>query len=266
MISVIMGVFNTPKSYIDTSIQSILNQTYKDFEFIICNDCCTDDTFEYIKNKYHDKRIVWISNEKNMGLAYTLNHCLKYSKGEYIARMDTDDYSFPERFEKQLNILKNNKNIDVVNCNVNVFDDRGIYGARKYSEYIEFKDFLLNNPIVHPSIMGRKSAFSKVGNYRDLPFTMRNEDYDLFLRMLNKGVTFYTLQDIVFNFRENTQSLKRRKYKYRINEYMVKFDNFKRMNILPKYYIFCLKPLIVGLIPGKILLKIRNKTRSENKK
>ena len=266
MISVIMGVFNTPKSYIDTSIQSILNQTYKDFEFIICNDCCTDDTFEYIKNKYHDKRIVWISNEKNMGLAYTLNHCLKYSKGEYIARMDTDDYSFPERFEKQLNILKNNKNIDIVNCNVNVFDDRGIYGARKYSEYIEFKDFLLNNPIVHPSIMGRKSAFSKVGNYRDLPFTMRNEDYDLFLRMLNKGVTFYTLQDIVFNFRENTQSLKRRKYKYRINEYMVKFDNFKRMNILPKYYIFCLKPLIVGLIPGKILLKIRNKTRSENKK
>ena len=163
-------------------------------------------------------------------------------------------------------ILKNNKNIDIVNCNVNVFDDRGIYGARKYSEYIEFKDFLLNNPIVHPSIMGRKSAFSKVGNYRDLPFTMRNEDYDLFLRMLNKGVTFYTLQDIVFNFRENTQSLKRRKYKYRINEYMVKFDNFKRMNILPKYYIFCLKPLIVGLIPGKILLKIRNKTRSENKK
>lgn len=262
MISVIMGVFNTPKDYIDIAIQSILNQTYRNFEFIICNDCCTDDTFEYIKSKYNDQRIVWISNSKNMGLAFTLNHCLKYAKGEYIARMDTDDYSAPERFEKQINILKNNKNIDIVNCNVKVFDDNGIYGVRRYPEYIKFEDFLFNNPIVHPAIMGRKSAFTKVDNYRDLPFTMRNEDYDLFLRMFDKGIVFYTLQDEVFSFRENSQSFKRRKYKYRINEYLVKFDNFKKMKKLPKYYIFCLKPLIVGLIPAKILSKIRNKSRS----
>ena len=75
-VSVIMGVYNTPKNYINKAIDSILNQSFQDFEFIICNDSCTDDTFDNIQTKYKDNRIVWIQNDKNRGLAYTLNHCL----------------------------------------------------------------------------------------------------------------------------------------------------------------------------------------------
>ncbi len=258
-VSVIMGVYNTPEEYISTAIESILNQTFADFEFIICNDCCTDNTFNFIKNKYLDNRIVWIENDVNKGLAYTLNHCLSVSRGEYIARMDSDDYSLPIRFEKQVEVLDTYKEISVVNCNINVFDDKGIYGERINNEYIEKKDFLLRNPIIHPSVMVRKQAYDLVNNYRDIDITYRNEDYDLFMRMISRGIKMYTIQNKLFNFREDKNSFKRRKYKYRINEYLVKFENFKKLNLLPKYYIFCLKPLIVGLIPVFILRKLKNK-------
>lgn len=258
-VSVIMGVFNTNKQYISDAIDSILKQSFKDFEFIICNDACTDNTYKYIKEKYNDSRIVWLENNENKGLAYTLNHCLSVAKGEYIARMDTDDISLENRFEKQVEILEKNKEIGVVNCNINVFDKNGIYGERKYNEHISFKDFLMSNPIVHPAVMIRKKCYDMVNNYRDIDITYRNEDYDLFLRMYNEDIEMYTIQEKIFNFREDKNSYARRKYQYRINEYKVKYENFKKMGLLPKYYLYCIKPLIVGIIPGNFLKMFRNK-------
>lgn len=258
-VSVIMGVYNTPKNYINKAIDSILNQSFQDFEFIICNDSCTDDTFDNIQTKYKDNRIVWIQNDKNRGLAYTLNHCLNVANGEYIARMDSDDDSLPKRLEKQVKFLDENIDFDVVNCNINVFDDNGIYGERTYHELITKKDFVFSNPIVHPAVMVRKKAYDMVGNYRDIPKTYRNEDYDVFMRMQIKGIKMYTIQEKLFNFREDKNSYGRRKYKYRINEYKIKIENFKKMGLLPKYYLYCLKPLIVGMFPIKMLNKFRNK-------
>ena len=259
-ISVIMGVFNTPLEYIDKSIESILNQTFQDFEFIICNDCCSDNTFKYIKNKFgKNSKIIWIENDKNMGLAYTLNHCLKYASGKYIARMDSDDISKQNRFEEQIKIFEKYSDVDVVNCNVDVFDENGIYGERIYDEIISSKNFIKGNPIVHPAVMVKKEAYDSVGNYRDTKFTVRNEDYDLFFRMIINNKKIYTLQKKVFLFRENQQSYSRRKYRYRVNEYIIRKEHFSKLGFLPKYYIYCLKPLIVGIIPISILKKIRNK-------
>lgn len=258
-ISVIMGVYNTPKEYIILAIDSILNQSYKDFEFVICNDGCTDDTYSFIKEKYkNETKIIWLENKKNEGLAYTLNYCLKEAKGTYIARMDTDDYSYPKRLEKQALVLDTDKTIGVVNSNIDVFDENGIYGERIYNKNITTKDFLYSNPIVHPAVMVRKSAYDLVGGYRDLKKTCRNEDYDLFMRMQCAKVKMYTVQEKLLKFRENKNSYKRRKYRYRINEYQIKVENFRKMGLLPKYYIFCLKPLIVGLIPNKLLKMFRN--------
>lgn len=264
-ISVIMGVYNTKqKSFLKIAIDSILNQTFKDFEFIICDDGSTDNTIEFIQEICkNDDRVIIIKNEKNMGLAYTLNKCLDIANGEYIARMDADDESMLNRFEKQVEILEDNRDIDVVNCNVNVFDYNGIYGERIYNENITRKDFLLSNPIVHPAVMVRKKAYDLVQNYRDIDITYRNEDYDLFMRMQIKNIRMYTIQEKLFNFREDKNSYERRKYKYRVNEYRVKVENFKKMGFLPKYYIYCLKPLIVGFIPMHILKKIRNKKRKD---
>ena len=198
-VSVIMGVYNTNKEYISLAIESILNQTYTDFEYIICNDGCTDDTFEYIKSKYKDSRIVYIENDTNRGLAYTLNHCLNKAQGEYIARMDSDDESLLNRIEEQVDFLDNNKEYGVAATNANLFDENGIWGKLEYNENINKKDFLKNNPVIHPSVMIRREIYDLVNGYRDILRTVRVEDYDLFFRIFAKGAKIYTIQNKLLN-------------------------------------------------------------------
>lgn len=114
-ISVIMGIYNC-ESTLDEAIESILNQTFTDWEMIMCDDGSSDGT--YIKAKEYEKkypgRFVVIRNEHNMGLNITLNNCLKLAKGEYIARMDGDDISLPQRFEKEVDILDNHPEFAIV--------------------------------------------------------------------------------------------------------------------------------------------------------
>ncbi len=110
-ISVVMPVYNTKEEWLREAIESILNQSYKDFEFIIIDDG-SDKSIEPIVNSYNDARIVLIRQE-NLGIAKSLNYGFKISKGEYIARMDSDDISLPERFEKQVNFLDKNPQISV---------------------------------------------------------------------------------------------------------------------------------------------------------
>ena len=106
MVSVIMGVYNGG-STLREALDSILNQTYSNWELIACNDCSTDNSAQILQEyAKRDSRIICIQNEKNAGLAASLNHCLQYVSGEYVARMDCDDLSVPERFEKQVMYLK----------------------------------------------------------------------------------------------------------------------------------------------------------------
>ena len=121
-VSVIMGAFNAA-STLSASIDSVLKQTYKDWELIICDDCSTDNTFDVAKSyveKYPNIRV--IRNEKNSCLAYSLNHCLKYVQGEYVARMDTDDLCLPDRLEKQVAFLDAHPDLAVVGGGVMLFD------------------------------------------------------------------------------------------------------------------------------------------------
>ncbi|UTY38146.1 glycosyltransferase [Allocoprobacillus halotolerans] len=114
MISVIMSVYNDAK-YLEKSIQSILNQTFKDFEFIICNDCSTDSSLSIIQEfQKLDSRIKIINNSTNLGLAASLNKCIEISLGQYIARMDSDDISFKNRLEVEYNFLMEHQEYDVV--------------------------------------------------------------------------------------------------------------------------------------------------------
>lgn len=263
-ISVIMGIYNTPKKEIlEKSLCSILNQTYRDFEMIICDDGSTNECIKWAKEICNnDKRVVFISNNKNMGLAYTLNHCLKHAKGEFIARMDDDDEAHIDRFEKQINFLEENKDIGLVASNVNLFDDkRGIWGIRKHKEYVRKEDFLFRVDIEHPTIMVRRSAYNLVDGYRDMLKTLRVEDYDCFMRMFARGVKMYNFQEPLLNYREDSFAAKKKKYKYRFNEMWVRYNGFKELGLLSiKNYIYVVKPLIVGFIPQKII-KLRQKTK-----
>jgi len=258
-ISVIMGIYNSrSKEVLKKAIESILNQTYSNFEFIICNDGSTNECEKWAKEICkNDERVRFIQNEANRGLAYTLNHCLEEANGEFIARMDDDDFSHLDRFEKQVKFLENNPEIELTGSTMNLFDENGIWGKRTYNEYVKKEDFLYRVAVPHPTILARKEAFDKVMGYRDLPKTLRVEDYDCFMRMFARGVKMYNFQEPLFDYREDTVGAKKKKYKYRFNEMWVRYNGFKELGILnTKNIIYVIKPLIAGLIPQKII-KIR---------
>ena len=142
MISVIMGIYNCEK-YLAEAIDCILNQTYKDWELIMCDDGSTDQTYtiaESYKNA-HPEKIQLLRNLSNKGLNYTLNRCLEAAKGEYIARMDGDDLCSFNRFEKEAAILESRKDISIVSSYLEYFDEGGVWGICKYKEYPQKRIF-----------------------------------------------------------------------------------------------------------------------------
>ena len=171
-VSIIMGVYNC-KDYglLRKSVESILQQTYEDYEFIICNDGSTNDTLEELNEIVQlDSRIKVVSNEKNRGLNHALNVCLAASQGKYIARQDDDDISKPERLEKQVKFLDENPEYAMVGTCADVFDDSGIWGEYRVPEKPRKSDFLWNSPFMHPTIMMRKKNYYR-GGYREVKET-----------------------------------------------------------------------------------------------
>ena len=160
LVSVIMSNYNTPEEYLRASIESILEQTYRNFEFIIIDDCSTDDSLSIIES-YDDSRIVIIRNEQNLGITKSLNKGLAVAKGEFIARMDADDVAFRNRFEKQVDFLKANPNFIVCGTGVEIIGDceskhSNKFICRNIPERESFRIHLLfgNYPnIVHPTAM-----------------------------------------------------------------------------------------------------------------
>lgn len=262
-ISVIMGVYNCKNfELINKSVDSVLNQSYGDFEFLICNDGSTNDTLDELKEiAKKDNRIKILSYEKNHGLNFALNYCLKEAKGEFIARQDDDDISRLSRFEKQVRFLDRNKNFAFVGTIADVFDDKGVWGEYKVPEYPTKKDFYWNSPFMHPTIMIRKSAYDAVQGYRIAKETRRCEDIDLFMRMYAKGFIGYNIQEKLYQYRlVNDPKVKYRPMKYRIDESIVKYKGYKEMGILNlKGLVYSVKPILVGLIPSRILYLIKKK-------
>lgn len=261
LISVIMGVYNIPnKDILKSSIESILKQTYKKIEFIIIDDGSTNDTYSWAKElTKNDKRVILKQNEENIGLTKTLNKCLALATGEYVARMDGDDTCSINRLEKQINFLKKNEKYNLVSCNMNNFDENGIWGERKNNEIIKKEDFLFTSPIPHPTILTYRWCYDIVNGYKEKWYTDRNEDYDLFMRMFSNGIKMYTLQEKLYNYREDKNCYSKRKYKYRICELIVRAKGFKKLKLYPKAIPYVIKPLVVGLIPQNILKKVRTK-------
>ncbi len=259
-VSIIMGIYKMikKKNLVKLAIDSILNQTYKDFEFIICDDGSNDGTYEMVQDLIkNDKRVILIKNNENKGLAYSLNHCLSIAKGKYIARMDADDISMPDRLEKQIGFLNKHLEYAMVGCNLLLINDKGIWGKRILAKEPTKKSFLFTSPYCHPAIVMRKEVLDKVNNYKVEKITRRAEDYDLFMRIYANGYKGYNMQEFLYQFREDNDAYKRRAYKYRWDEVQVRYRGFKALDLMPSGFLYVIKPLIVGLIPQKILVKLR---------
>ena len=209
-ISVIMATYNCENT-IDEAINSIINQTYSNWEFIICDDCSIDNTFEKLnlyKDKYPDKFKI-IKNKVNSKLPYSLNRCLELAKGKYIARMDGDDISLPNRFEKQISILKNNPNIQVVGTAMRRFSNNEMADILNLKETPDKYTLRHSVPFFHATIMTYKNVYDTLGGYTVSKRTERGQDVDLWFRFYHLGFEGKNIMDPLYLVREDLAAIKR---------------------------------------------------------
>lgn len=183
-ISVVMSVYNGCQ-YLQEAIDSILGQTFNNFEFIIVDDASTDTSHEIICS-FEDPRIVCLKNEKNIGLASSLNKGLKAARSMYIARMDADDVSLPDRLKKQVCFLDAHPEIGILGCACRLIDAKGqVCGVKpRLQDDTSIRwAALLRNPFIHPSVMLRREVLVTHGLFYDETF-QQTQDYEFFTRVL----------------------------------------------------------------------------------
>lgn len=211
LVSVIMSTYKEEEIFLRQAIESILDQTYKDFEYIIILDNPDNDLHKRIIQEYtnNDKRIKFYVNEKNMGLTASLNKGLGLAKGKYICRMDADDISINKRIENQKRYLEEN-NYDLIGGISQMIDENGksIYSIKKVPTNMDkIKKALRYNQIIsHPTWFGKKEVFDKLNGYRNMPLC---EDYDFTLRAVLNGYKISNIDETVLKYRMTSSSISR---------------------------------------------------------
>lgn len=260
LISVLMGVLYRRESVnlLERSIRSIQNQTYSNWELLICDDGSTEAPRQYIeKIATRDERIHLIRDCKKTDLASKLNWCLKAAKGMYIARMDDDDWSDPQRFEKQLCVLKDKPAIAFVGSNVRLWRDDRVVGIRELPKNPEIRDFLFVQPFIHPTLMFRRKALEAVGGYCEEPRCLGCEDYDLLLRIYEAGFIGMNIQEPFLVYTLPALGRKKRTMALRWNEGKTRYTRFKSLGLLPTAFPYVIKPIVVGLVPESMLERLK---------
>lgn len=208
LVSIILPAYNSAK-YLSLTIESLLNQTYTNFELLIIDDGSTDNTSQII-DSYKDSRIKHIKNDGNKGLIYTLNKGIELANGEFIARIDADDICLPKRLEKQVQFLEENKNIALVATQIQTIDEHGNNSGnwpldiQKTTTTSIKKRMAWENCIAHPSIMFRAAI---IKNYRYSIHQKNTEDYALWLELLADGFLIAKIPEQLLLYRVHTQSI-----------------------------------------------------------
>jgi len=227
MISIIMPVYNTPVDWLQQSILSCLNQTYQNFELIVIdNDSSSQETLSFYKRIKNIKNIKIMNCPKQKGkrgVAVALNAGINASRYDYIARMDSDDWMYPERLEKQLNYLQNNPNVYVVGTQMKILQ----------TQQITQHPLVLNKDTIsrydtgwfmnHPTVMIRKDLFRKIGAYAEEP-ELFPEDFELWSRCLAANLEIRNMPDCLLNYNQHGQNVSKTDVK---SEWMVELNKYR---------------------------------------
>lgn len=200
-VTVLMPVYNAER-FLSEAIDSILQQTFTDFEFLIVDDGSTDRSLEII-NSYTDPRIRLIQNSANLGITTSLNNGITLARASLIARMDADDISYPERLRKQYDYFTLHHDCVLLSTLARVIteDKQTLYIDKTNSNYFYY-NLTFCSPIYHPSVMYRKTAVQDVGMYT----VHYSEDFELFW-LLSRKYKIYNLPEVLLDYRDNPQSL-----------------------------------------------------------
>ena len=199
-VSVLLPVYNTAETYLRECINSILSQTFSDFELIIVNDASTDANVERVVKSYDDPRIRYYANEKNLGISETRNHLIDLAQGEYLAVHDHDDVSMPDRFAKQVEYLDAHPEIGVLGAaHIEIPKNKVVFHPLTNDEIEE--QLMYDCPLIHPSVMMRKSVLIETGVRYDKAY-FPTEDYNLYLHLIGK-TRFANLPEVLFKYRKH---------------------------------------------------------------
>lgn len=197
-VSILMPVYNAAP-YVKGAVDSILNQSFRDFELIILDDASTDESAMFL-DSFEDSRIVRYTSGKNVGLANILNIGIDMARGEYIARMDADDISLPTRLQTEVEYLDSHPKIDLVSCGMQQFGLADRTMSYKENFWLVCYNAFFFSPILHASSMWRKSRFEQYGLcYRQE--RVPSEDYDLWARALCNGLKLINIPEVLYRYR-----------------------------------------------------------------
>lgn len=269
-ISVLMSVYNG-SPYLANSIESILLQTYNDFEFIIIDDGSNDGSSDLIKQyQKQDNRIIFIQNTERLGLGANLRNAVNIAQGQLIARMDADDIAVKNRFEKQVQFLNENQEIDILGSYAEDIDAGGkIIGLRRCpTQHLDIVKYIWTCPLIHPTIMMRRDSLIKIGSYGT---EKRRQDYALWFRATAAGLKFANLPEPLLQYRFTEDYFRKNSIKPLLYQAKIGLCGAYMVKASPVAYIGVLVPVIKGLLPPKlakilagILKKFDPRNRIEN--
>ncbi|MCL2038757.1 glycosyltransferase [Candidatus Saccharibacteria bacterium] len=258
-VSVVMPIYNCER-YLADAVDSILSQTFKDWELIICDDGSSDNTYSIAK-KYaqkHSKKIKLLRNNQNLKIQKTLNKCLKHARGEYIARMDGDDLTERNRLKLEVEFLDSHVQYALVSSQLAMFDESGIIGRAKFRVGEVVKEDFIRHPAVfcHAAMMIRRSALEAVGGYSIGEEFARVEDIDLWLKLYENGYKGYNLPEVLYHQRNDTDTMARRTKQNYLNEYGIRKRSFRSLGLPKTRYYYVFRPLVVAHLPKRLYARL----------
>ena len=258
-VSVIMGTYNCEKT-LSEAIESIIRQTYKNWELVMCDDGSTDGTYAVADQyrKLFPEKIILLKNEHNRKLSYTLNRCLQAARGELIARMDGDDISRSDRLQKQVDYLLSHPDLQVVGCAMQRFDEKGLHDIMHPVTAPDKWTLRFRVPFYHATILTYKKVYDALNGYTDSDRTVRVEDRDLWFRFYAQGFKGANIDEVLYEVRENTETIRRRTALSRFRSLRTTAYGFRLLGY-PKRWLFTEAVLLTAksMIPYKVKQWVR---------
>lgn len=249
-ISVLMAIYNCQET-LSEALDSLLGQTFNRFKIILCDDCSTDNTYaiaKSYKDKYPDKFIL-LKNNINLKLPSTLNRCLEYADTEFIARMDGDDISKPDRFMKQIKFLDENPEYALVSSAMEYFDETGVFRIGKPIERPDNKSFRKNTPYCHAPVMIRTDILRKVGGYTVKSWTERGQDVHLWAKIHSTGNRGFNIKEPLYAMRDDKNAFRRRSLKQALLAFKRRYIILKILRQPRIFALYEFKGILVAISP-----------------
>lgn len=250
-VTVLMSVYNG-LPYLSEAIESILAQTYRNFEFLIVDDASTDGSSDVLaRYAEQDSRIRILTNESNGGLGFSLARGLKAASTPWIARMDADDIALPERLEWQMAYLSEQPDTDIVGSWANDVDAEGkiLQQRRVPTKHVDIYRYIWTNPFIHSTVVFRREAILRVGSYP--PIRSAPEDYDLWFRCAAEGLCFANLPVVLLNYRF-TRAQMIRSRKFVISSLLIGWRGCWRVKASPLAFLGVTVPAIKLILPRSL--------------